>query len=82
MRGISVKNGACFVEVDGITVKISRSGECELSPINFNTLEWDLRTEPPDEWDYLYAGDIEMLGENVIKDINDIVNKFKSVLDI
>lgn len=68
MRGIRLTHGATFVEHHGVTVRISK-GKCELSPVLFPSLEWDLRTEPPDTWEYLTDGDIRGLGEEIFSEI-------------
>ena len=68
MRGIQLAHGAIFVEKNGVTVRIL-NGKCELSPIMLPVLEWDLRTEPPDTWDYLTEGDVRGLGEDIYAEI-------------
>ena len=61
MKGIKLSHGAVFVYDGLFTVKLSRSGECGPSPITYQVLEWDLRTESPDSWEYLTEGDIRGL---------------------
>lgn len=78
MRGIAIQGGATFVEKDSVTVRISH-GKCALSPILFGSLEWDLRTEPPDTWDYLTESDIKGLGEELFSEIERIVSEVKRV---
>ena len=78
MRGIRLTHGAIFVEKDGVTVKISR-GKCSLSPILFDSLEWDLRTEPPHTWEYMTEGDIRGLGEEIFSEITNITNEVKRI---
>ncbi len=68
MRGIQLTHGATFVERHGVTVRILK-GKCELSPILFPSLEWDLRTEPPDTWCYMTEDDIRGLGEEIFSEI-------------
>ena len=80
MRGIKVSHGATFVECDGITVRISAKGKCELSPILFSSLEWDMRTEPPERWCYLTESDIASLGSVTLAEIDRIVAEAKAVL--
>ena len=58
MKGIKLSHGAVFVYDGLFTVKLSKSGECGPSPITYQVLEWDLRTESPDSWEYLTEGDI------------------------
>ena len=78
MKGIQINGGAAFVEHNGITVRI-KNGKCELSPISFCTLEWDLRTEPPQKWDYLTVSDIKGLGSTVYDDILRMTDEVKSI---
>ena len=54
-----MRHGAAFVEYDGVTVRIKADGTCELSPIMLPSLEWDLRCEPPETWDYIFESDID-----------------------
>ena len=78
MKGIVIQGGATFVEQDGVTVRILH-GKCELSPVLLGSLEWELRTEPPDTWDYLTESDIRGLGEELFSEIERIVNEVKRV---
>ena len=75
MRGIRIEKGATFIETDGVTVRISRDGRCELSPVLFSSLEWELRTEPPESWSYITAGDIDAQTHAEIRELVDYVNK-------
>ena len=81
MRGIKLKHGVTFVEVDGVTVRIKSDGACELSPIMLPSLEWDLRTEPPNSWDYVYDSDIKALGEDVLRQIGEIVANVRKITE-
>ena len=72
--------GVTFVECDGVTVRINADGTCGtcgLSPIMFPALEWDLRTEPPATWEYIFESD---LGENTREQIRRTVEKYRGVL--
>ncbi len=61
MRGIRLAHGVVFV-TDGLnTVRLLPSGECGISPILYGSLEWDLRTEPPEQWEYLSESQIRNL---------------------
>ena len=61
MKGIRLSHGAVFV-TDGLhTVRLLPSGQCGPSPIAYPVLEWDLRCENPNSWEYLTNGDIEGL---------------------
>ena len=77
MRGIRLRHGVSFVECDGVTIRIKADGTCELSPITLSALEWDLRTEPPDTWDYIFESD---LNESTREQIRRIVEKYRRIL--
>ena len=77
MRGIRLSHGVTFVECDGITVRIMTDGHCELSPILFDVLEWDLRTESPDRWTYIDEADID---KSTRQQIEHIVAKVNEIL--
>ena len=80
MRGIRLRHGVSFVEADGITIRINKDGSCELSPILLPSLEWDLRTEPPETWDYISESEIAAYGENTLRQIKAIVAKFHKTI--
>ena len=80
MRGIRLRHGVTFIEYDGVTLRIKADGICELSPITLSALEWDLRTEPPETWDYIFGSDLESFGEDTREQIRRIVEKYRSVL--
>lgn len=82
MRGIKLSHGVSFVECEGITIRISADGKCELSPVLLPSLEWDLRTEPPSSWDYLYQSDIDALGEDIHRQITQILARFHETVDM
>ena len=65
MRAIRMKHGVVFLKIDGVSIKIKANGEVGLSPILFDNVEWDLRTEPPSEWEYITESDVRGLGEGV-----------------
>lgn len=77
MRGIRLRHGVSFVECDGVTLRIKADGICDLSPITLPALEWDLRTEPPDTWDYIFESD---LNESTREQIRRIVEKYRRIL--
>ena len=81
MRGIKLRHGTAFVEHEGVTVRIRADGKCELSPILFRSLEWDLRTEPQDSWEYLSDSDIDGYGADTRKQIESIVAKVHRVIE-
>jgi hypothetical protein len=80
MRGIKLRHGVYFVEYDGVTVRIKADGMCGLSPITLPALEWDLRTEPPGTWDYIFESDLDSLGEETRREIERIVERYHAVL--
>ena len=61
MKGIQVKNGALFVTDGTYTVRLLPDGECGPSPVMYEVLAWDLRTEPPKTWEYLTLSDLQGL---------------------
>jgi hypothetical protein len=77
MRGIRLAHGVTFVEHEGLTVRISKSGEVDVSPVAFMVLEWDLRTEPPERWEYLSEGDIRALGEEIVARIEALADTLR-----
>lgn len=81
MRGIRLSHGVSFIEHDGVTVRIKADGTCGLSPIMLPALEWDLRTEPPETWDYIFDSEIDALGENMRGQIEAVVAKFNKTME-
>jgi hypothetical protein len=77
MKGIRLSHGVIFATDGLITVRLSKDGECGASPIAYEVLEWDLRTEPPDTWDYIFESD---LNENTREQIRRIVEKYRRIL--
>jgi hypothetical protein len=77
MIGIKLSHGVIFVNDGLITVRVLPSGEVGVSPVTFQTLEWQLKNEPLDSYDYLTEGEIESL-----KDYDKILLEFKRVKDI
>ena len=80
MRGIRLRHGVAFIECDGVTVRISADGTCGLSPILLPSLEWDLRTEPPETWEYIGESYIDSFGEDTRRQFENIVEKFNSTI--
>ena len=78
MRGIKMTHGSTFVEHKGLTVRISRSGKVDVSPIMLSALEWDLRTELPSAWEYLTDGDIRSLGEEIVAQIEALADELRA----
>ena len=61
MKAIKLQNGTVFATDGLLTVRLLSNGECTASPISYEVLEWDLRTEKPDMWEYLTETDIKSL---------------------
>ena len=61
MKSIKLQNGTVFVSDGTLTVRLLPNGDCGPSPIMYEVLEWDLRTEPPERWEYLTEGDLQGL---------------------
>ena len=76
MRGIKLSHGVSFVEYEGVTIRIRADGKCALSPILLPSLEWELRTEPPEKWMYITDSDVDAYGENTRKQIENLVKNF------
>ena len=82
MKGIRLFRGAVFVYDGLLTVKLSKSGECGPSPIAYPVLEWDLRTEPPECWEYMTESDIRALDDGGYEKITAAFEKMRSTLKI
>ncbi len=80
MRGIKLSHGTIFITDGLITVRVLKSGEVGVSPVSYNTLEWDLQSESPDSWEYLTQGEIESLPE--FEKINEIFERTRKLLKI
>lgn len=76
MRGIRLSHGVAFIECDGVTVRIGADGTCGFLPILLPSLEWDLRTEPPETWEYIGESYIDSLGEDMRRQFEAIIKKY------
>ena len=81
MRGIRLRHGVAFVEYDGVTVRIKADGTCELSPVMLPSLEWDLRCEPPETWDYIFESDLDAFGKDTRERIVRIVERVRNITE-
>lgn len=81
MIGIQIRNGALFVEHEGVTVRVTSTGECDVSPVLFMVLEWEMRTEPPERWEYLSESQIKALDNGVYEKVLAVVSRVHSVLE-
>ena len=80
MKGIRMKHGAVFVELDGMSYRYMR-GKWGVSPILFGTLQWELRTTPPDEYEHLTADDICGMGDGVYEELLKLHEKTTLLLE-
>ena len=81
MRGIKLNHGVSFIEYDGVTIRINADGTCVLSRILLPSLEWDLRTEPPETWDYIYDEDIASFGADTLEKIKQIAAEVRRITE-
>ena len=81
MKGIKLSHGVIFV-TDGLhTVRLLKDGKCGVSPILYENLEWDLRTEPPSTYEYLTNGDIKDLPDGGYEKIKKVFQEIYKVLE-
>ena len=80
MKGIILSCGTVFV-TDGLhTLRKTKSTDWQLSPILYQNVEWDLRTEQPDTWDYLTNSDIKGLPDGGYEKILTLLEKLETKL--
>ena len=82
MRGIKLQNGTVFATDGLFTVRLLSNGECTPSPIPYMVLEWDLRTENPNTWEYLTESDIKGLSNNGGEKIATVLNEARLTLEM
>ena len=80
MIGIQIRNGALFVLHEGVTVRVMKDGTCDISPVLFMALEWEMRTEPPTHWEYLSESRIKALDGGVYEKVLAVVSRVNSIL--
>ena len=80
MKGIKLSHGVIFVTDGTHTVRLLKDGKCGVSPILYESLEWDLRTEPPATYEYLTNGDIENLPDGGYEKIKKAFQEIYEVL--
>ena len=78
MIGIQIHGGALFVEHEGVTVRVKPGGKCEVSPVLYMVIEWDMRTEPPDRWEYVSESEIRAMDHGVYEQILEVVSSVHS----
>ena len=82
MKGIRLENRAVFVTDGSMTVRLLPNGECGISPVLYSVLEWDLRTERPDTWEYLTEGELACLPDGGMEKILAAFAKAQEALGI
>ena len=80
MRAIRLKHGVIFIDIDGVTIRVNKDGECELSPVLFDTLEWEMSSTHPDRWEYVADGEIRSLEGGVYERAKAIADKTNALL--
>jgi hypothetical protein len=80
MKGIRLSHGVIFATDGLITVRLSKSGECEVSPIEYEVLEWDLRTEPPEKWEYVSEAELRALPDGAYDRIAAVFDKVRKLI--
>ena len=78
MQGIRLSFGTVFVTDGLFTVRLLKNGECAPSPITYRNLEWDLRTEREDTWEYIYESDIRALPDGAYEKIKAVFDEMHS----
>ncbi len=81
MKGIRLASGAVFVSDGRYTVRLLSSGACDISPVAYEVLEWDLRTEPPDKWEYLTESEILALPGGAFEKIRKVLDASYQILE-
>lgn len=81
MRAIRLNHGVIFIDIDGVTVRVSKDGECELSPVLFDTLEWEMSSVHPDKWEYVTDGEIRSLDGGVYERARALADETLALLD-
>ena len=80
MKGIRLSHGVIFVSDGLVTVKVKSNGECEISPISYEVLEWDLRCENPNSWDYVSEYELKLLPDGLYDKIVAVFEKTRKIL--
>lgn len=80
MRGIKLKHGVVFMKRDLITVRYA-DGKWEISKIDLDVLEWDLKTEPLDSYSEVYESDIKAMGDDVYNEMVALFDKIDNLLN-
>ena len=80
MKGIRLSHGTVFA-TDGLTTaRLLKSGECGVSPIAYEVLEWDLRTEPPESWEYVSEAELRELPDGGYERLLAVFEDVKKIL--
>ena len=80
MKGIRLSHGTIFV-TDGVwTVRLLRSGECDVSPVLYSVIEWEMSKEPMDKWEYITEYEIKTLPDGGYDKIKAVFDKIYSTV--
>lgn len=82
MKGIRLSHGVIFATDGLITVRLSKDGVCGASPIAYEVLEWDLRTEPPESWEYLTEAELRALDDGGYDKICATIKYIRNTLEM
>ena len=80
MNAIKLSHGVIFITDGTYTVRYLPSGECGPSPVGYDTVEWDLRTESPFRWDYISESELRSLPDGGYERICECFAKIRGIL--
>ena len=80
LKGIKLSHGVIFVSDGLLTVRVRKNGECGISPIAYEVLEWDLRCENPNSWDYMSEYELKALPDGLYDKITAVFEKTRKIL--
>ena len=81
MRGVRLSHGVIFVTDGTHTVRLTPSGECDVSPILFNVLTWELEKDRPfEDWNYMSESEIRNLPDGVYQKIQTTFDRIYQIL--
>ena len=82
MRAIKLSHGMVFLEIDGISIRVTPDGDVGLSPTLYDTLEWEMASTPPNRWEYLTEGDVRSLEGGIYEKAVALACSIKDQLDV
>ena len=80
MKGIRLSHGTVFAYDGRTTVRLLKSGECGVSPIAYEVMEWDLRTEPPESWEYVSEAELRELPDGGYEKLVAVFESVRKIL--